>query len=115
MDNILEKDCEANVRALEQLKYDLNSTNSDSDVPNDDENSRDGLMAVDSSYIKEEYEARDDDYKDFADYKSRCDDINMETDIILPQADQGDMSKIYNKKKEKSKKELEEEEREKMQ
>lgn len=115
MDNILEKDCEANARALEQLKYDLSSANSDSDGPNDDENSRDGLISADNVYVKEEYDTREDDYKDFADYKSKCDEINMDTDIILPQADQGDASKMCCKKKEKSKKELEEEEREKMQ
>ncbi|KAK9712522.1 hTAFII28-like protein conserved region [Popillia japonica] len=98
MENILNKIEEsANIRALEQLQYDLNSANSDSDG-NEDEDSRDAVLAIEENVLK---------YDDSISER-------VDTDIILPEVSQH-VAHHREKKKERSKKELEEEEREKMQ
>ncbi|KAB0796973.1 hypothetical protein PPYR_11034 [Photinus pyralis] len=101
MDNILNKE----QGVLDQLEYDLNCSNYDSDQGDDD--SREMSLAIEEN-MKEEFDAEDTKVEFYQ---------KMETDIILPEASQlyhvgaGDVKK----KEVKTKKELEEEEREKMQ
>ncbi|KAK9712523.1 hTAFII28-like protein conserved region [Popillia japonica] len=105
MENILNKIEEsANIRALEQLQYDLNSANSDSDG-NEDEDSRDAVLAIEENVLK-----YDDSISERVGIKTEI----LDTDIILPEVSQH-VAHHREKKKERSKKELEEEEREKMQ
>jgi len=114
MENILNKEPEQN--ALEQLKYDLNSTNSDSDGAYEDDDSREAALAIEENILKDvmtkAYES-----KSSENYLSRIKTEKMDTtDIILPEASQTLLRQTDIKKKEiKSKKEMEEEEREKMQ
>ena len=114
MENILNRDViedSANARALEQLKYDLNSTNSDSDI-DDDEDSRDADLSTEENNRSAAHMRSDALGNDYG-IGNSVKQEPMDGEIILPQASQP-MNK--EKKKEiKSKKELEEEEREKMQ
>lgn len=99
MDNILEKS-----EVLDQLKYDLNGTNSDSDPQQDDDDFSNSQMHIkEETNIKREFDIGN--------------VTRMQTDLILPESLSSDTptSKAYHKKKERTKKELEEEEREKMQ
>lgn len=120
MENILNKIEEsANIRALEQLQYDLNSANSDSDG-NEDEDSRDAVLAIEENVLKydDSISERVGTFcSDNADITNNGKGIKTEildTDIILPEVSQH-VAHHREKKKERSKKELEEEEREKMQ
>ncbi|KAK4877407.1 hypothetical protein RN001_009913 [Aquatica leii] len=103
MENILNKD----QHVLEQLEYDLNCSNYDSDQGDDD--SAETALAIEESILKEE---KLEDSKDFL-HKIKIE--KMDTDFILPEASQSHYNQSDLKKKEKTKKELEEEEREKMQ
>lgn len=100
MDNILEKNSEVNLRDLDQLKYDLNSTNSDSEEPHEDEDY--SSISMKEDFVKQESKS----------YSMMC---KMETDLILPEVPITADAAKSGKKREKSKKEMEEEEREKMQ
>lgn len=118
MESILNKivsEDSANIRALEQLQYDLNSTNSDSDIGNDDEDSRDAALAIEENILKYE-DCNSEKVGTLSSDNATNSELKMDidTDIILPEASQN-ITIHREKKKEKSKKELEEEEREKMQ
>lgn len=125
MENILNKiepEDTANIRALEQLHYDLNSTNSDSDIGNDDEDSRDAALAIEENILKYDSNNSDKmgtlstDNMDIGINHSLIKHEHMDSDIILPEAFQSiTYHRDRDKKREKSKRELEEEEREKMQ
>lgn len=105
----------ANIRALEQLQYDLNSTNSDSDIGNDDEDSRDAALAIEENILKYEDCNSEKVGTLLSDNGTNSETkMDIDTDIILPEASQN-ITTHREKKKEKTKKELEEEEREKMQ
>ncbi|XP_018569795.1 transcription initiation factor TFIID subunit 11 isoform X2 [Anoplophora glabripennis] len=115
MEGILNKETDHNnIRALEHLKYELNSTNSDDEQMDDDEDSKDAVLAIEE--IKEEHLGHDDSFSiGVVDIKAE-DILDLGSDIILPQASQSLNSSLHRQKKElKSRKELEEEEREKMQ
>ncbi|CAH0547494.1 unnamed protein product [Brassicogethes aeneus] len=108
MDNIMVKD-EANERALEQLKYDLNSTNSDEDDEYND------IPMIDE--IKPDISDHD---LSFSSQESKNDEsMDLGHDLILPQASNSLASTSLPppkvKKEVKTKREIEEEEREKMQ
>ncbi|KAI4470671.1 transcription initiation factor tfiid subunit 11-related [Holotrichia oblita] len=122
MENILNKiesEESANIRALEQLQYDLNSANSDSEG-NEDEDSRDAVLAIEENILK--YDDSNSERvgtfcSDNADISNNGNEIKneiLDTDIILPEVSQH-IAHHPEKKRERSKKELEEEEREKMQ
>ncbi|KRT84374.1 hypothetical protein AMK59_883 [Oryctes borbonicus] len=121
MENILNKiesEDSANIRALEQLQYDLNSANSDSDIGNEDEDSHDAALAIEENILKyddsnsEKLGTLSADNHDISSGNELKTDI-LET-IILPEISQS-ITHHRERKKEKSKKELEEEERERMQ
>lgn len=95
MDNILEKDS----KILERFNYDLNNMNPDSDIAHDDYFSRN------ENVVKQE---------NLDDIKDEKFDIKMDTDLILPETVTTEQPKST-KKKERTKREIEEEEREKMQ
>jgi len=111
MEHILNKD----QSALEQLKYDLNSANSDSDGGYDDDDSRDAALAIEENIMRNE------GAKSYGkvpeNYSSLIKSEKMDTsDIILPEASQILQRQSSLLRKElKSKREMEEEEREKMQ
>ncbi|KAJ8929361.1 hypothetical protein NQ314_017965 [Rhamnusium bicolor] len=89
MENILSKETDHNnIRALEQLKYDLNSTNSDDEHMDDDEDSKEAL-AIEENILKEETNGGSDFTfpTDIVDIKQE-DILDLESDIILPQASQ---------------------------
>lgn len=113
MEEILDKETDHNnIRALEHLKYELNSTNSDDDQMEDDEDSKDAVLAIEENILRD---GNDDFSTGVVDIKAE-DILDLGSDIILPQASQCQNSNIQRQKKElKSRKELEEEEREKMQ
>lgn len=93
MEHILNKES-----ALEQLKYDLSVDNSDSE----DEDAKEAALAIEENILREELERS---------IKSE----RMDSDIILPEASQSIHRQDPKKKEIKTKKEMEEEEREKMQ
>lgn len=103
MDNILHKEMKEHV--LQQLKYDLNSTNSDSDTAHDDDD--------DNGQIKEKLIKVEPDMN-IHNFDITKTSNSLVSDLILPEAVLADPPK-QGKKRERSKKELEEEEREKMQ
>ncbi|KAF2881104.1 hypothetical protein ILUMI_25070 [Ignelater luminosus] len=107
MENILNKDA----HVLEQLKYDLNNTNSDSDGGYEDDDSTEAALAIEENILKDEFvrSKRTDHF--LPPIKSE----KIDTDIILPEASQSLAKQNEIRKREKSKKEMEEEEREKMQ
>lgn len=117
MEEILDKETDHNnIRALEHLKYELNSTNSDDEHMEDDEDSKDAVLAIEENILKEESSMGNDDFSTgVVDIKAE-DILDLGSDIILPQASQSHNFIIQKQRKEaKSRKELEEEEREKMQ
>ncbi|XP_022919901.1 transcription initiation factor TFIID subunit 11 [Onthophagus taurus] len=96
------------LKAINQLKYDLNSTNSDSDYDDDShENS--------SSAMEETKYSTKTNFESFYDDPNIIKEEYMVTDIILPEIGQSSNLIMKERKKEKTKKEIEEEEREKMQ
>lgn len=118
MEDILDKESDHNnIRALEQLKYELNSTNSDDEHMDDDEDSKDAVLAIEENIIKEEVNVGSDDGFSMGVVDIKAEDIlDLGSDIILPQASQSLNSNLQKQRKElKSRRELEEEEREKMQ
>lgn len=105
MDQILNKPNTSNI------KYELNATNSDSDGGYDDDDSRELALAIEENIVKQESSYNPSETGSL--HTSLTKDI-MDTDIILPQAAQN--SKLADRRKEmKTRRELEEEEREKMQ
>lgn len=134
MDDILHKTSESETsqtQAIDQLREDLNSTNSDSDINDDDDDSRDAAMALEENLkraeidalnsskpedipidiVKHEIDLKDDDVKD-----EPYVDVCFDDDMMLPEIPALPMSKSYKKVKDtRTKKEIEEEEREKMQ
>lgn len=99
--------------SFDHVKDELNAmNNSDSDGGYDDmeDDSRELALAI------EENLGKPDSHNRMSDDMS-CLSMGMDTDIILPEASQNSINKQAEKKKElvKSKRELEEEEREKMQ
>ncbi|XP_044754284.1 transcription initiation factor TFIID subunit 11 [Coccinella septempunctata] len=107
MENILDKPDANNIRALEQLKYDLGVENSESE----DEQSRDMCTEYDESSLQREPQDHDLIFDNSINMKEE--EIDLGADFILPEVSQ---YTVQTKKKEKkSKRELEEEEREKMQ
>ncbi|XP_017781100.1 PREDICTED: transcription initiation factor TFIID subunit 11 isoform X2 [Nicrophorus vespilloides] len=112
MENILKKDSDMDVdpKVLEQLKDDLNSTNSDSEL--DDEDSRDAALAIEENMLK------DDDCElnlSFSDeMKMDIKDEPFDPEMLLQDVPPI-MSSNSKKKDTRTKKEIEEEEREKMQ
>lgn len=108
MENILNKDA----HVLEQLKYDLNNANSDSDGGYEDDDSTEAALAIEENILKDEMIKNKRTEHFLPPIKSE----KMDTDIILPEASLQILAKQNEiRKKEKSKKEMEEEEREKMQ
>lgn len=123
------EESESHDKALDQLKYDLNSTNSDSD--NYDEDSRDAALAIEENMLKQETEHKDDSgstsdmntsfseeirpeiKEEHSDIMTQLDLSNLDTSVESITQKAGGSSP--SKKDQKSKKELEEEEREKMQ
>ncbi|XP_017781099.1 PREDICTED: transcription initiation factor TFIID subunit 11 isoform X1 [Nicrophorus vespilloides] len=111
MENILKKDSDMDVdpKVLEQLKDDLNSTNSDSEL--DDEDSRDAALAIEENMLK------DDDCElnlSFSDeMKMDIKDEPFDPEMLLQDVPPI-MSSNSKKKDTRTKKEIEEEEREKM-
>lgn len=100
-----------NESGLDDVKDVLNSTNSDSDVMEDDEDSRDAALKIEENIKKE------DSKMDLGISFPEVSNVKLETsdfhvDLSLPQPPQNPPHK---KKETKSKKEIEEEEREKMQ
>ncbi|XP_045464237.1 transcription initiation factor TFIID subunit 11 [Harmonia axyridis] len=106
MENILDKPDANNIRALEQLKYDLGVENSESE----DEHSRDICMEYEGSSLMKDQQEHELIFNDSMVMKEE--EMDLETDFILPEVSQYTQPK---KKEKKSKKEIEEEEREKMQ
>lgn len=104
MENILDKPDANNIRALEQLKYDLGVENSESE----DEHSGDQCNDYDEVSMQTEQE------QDllFNDSMKVKEEMYLGNDFILPEVSQYTQPR---KKEKKSKKEIEEEEREKMQ
>lgn len=104
--DILVKD-EMNERALEHLKYELNGGHSDDedDYMSTNEEVKPEIFDHDLSFSSQESKGDKDE------------NLDLSNDIILPQIStaSGSQSPVKPKKEIKSKKELEEEEREKMQ
>ncbi|KAF5278998.1 hypothetical protein FQA39_LY05676 [Lamprigera yunnana] len=96
MENILNKE----QGTLEQLEYDLNCSNYDSDQGDD------CTLTLEEDILKEDTKF---------DYLDRIKKEKLDTDIILPEVSQSGHIQSDMRKKEKTKKEVEEEEREKMQ
>lgn len=102
---------DTNESALDDVKDVLNSTNSDSDVMEDDEDSRDAALKIEENIIKDDIKMDlDISFPDVSNIKTELSDFHA--DLSLPQPPQVRPEK---KKESKSKKEIEEEEREKMQ
>ncbi|KAJ8939107.1 hypothetical protein NQ318_005927 [Aromia moschata] len=118
MDDILSKEADHNnIRALEHLKYDLNSANFEDEHmeedDDDDEESKYIPISIEHHSIKRElnHDSSLDFSNDIVNIKQE-DILDLESDIILPQASQSQNSNPPKHKKEsKSKRELEEEER----
>lgn len=136
MDNILSKNDNDNYFSGDQddvkseNKYDLNTSQSDSDIMDDDEDSRDAALAIEENLLKESDEQRSQSespeksvkFSDEIDIKPdiKNEPFSLDGDIILPEISTSSKQMLTydhrDKKKEtKSRKELEEEEREKMQ
>ncbi|RZC32194.1 hypothetical protein BDFB_002342 [Asbolus verrucosus] len=117
MDNIFNKPPEPNNKALDQLKYDLNGTNSDSDAMDEDDDSRDVALAIEENIKQEQQQIIQENtniYQITSEIHIKDENPYLESDIIMPEASQNNATPV--KKKEiKTRKEMEEEEREKMQ
>ncbi|KAJ8975176.1 hypothetical protein NQ317_011079 [Molorchus minor] len=115
MEEILNKETDHNnIRALEHLKYNLNVSSYEEERMDADDDSREASLAIEES-IKVEVNDDINFSTDIVDIKQE-DIMDLESDIILPQASQSQNSNPPKQKKEsKSRRELEEEEREKMQ
>lgn len=118
MDNILKNsdDIEANARALEQLKYDLNTGNSDSDGNDDIEEA--AALALEENMMKDDISIDDQDSFSLTSLTTiKPDKIVFNTDINLPEPPLHlvNSGRPEKKKDIKTKKEIEEEERERMQ
>ncbi|CAH1119589.1 unnamed protein product [Phaedon cochleariae] len=116
MEDIFDKS-DNNIRG--QFSYDLNSTNSDDDhiIMDDDEDSREAGLAIEENIHKDEHMSSEAHYPCETVEIKQEDILDLGTDdIILPQASQSNYIHPPKPRREvKSRKELEEEEREKMQ
>lgn len=102
---------ETNDSGLEDTKDVLTGTNSDSDVVEEDEDSRDAALKIEENILKDDTKMDlDISFPDVS--KVKTETHNFHIDLNLPQPAHNSSEK---RKESKSKKELEEEEREKMQ
>ncbi|XP_030765649.1 transcription initiation factor TFIID subunit 11 [Sitophilus oryzae] len=113
MDDILDKEIDHNnIRALDNLKYDYSSTHSE------DEEDFDIVTEEISIKSENDVDMNGSDVIIKSEMKEKS--LDLSTDIIMPEASNSSLSNSFNlitkpKKDVKSKRELEEEEREKMQ
>lgn len=101
---------DTNESGLDDAKDVLNSTNYDSDVIEEDEDSRDAALKIEENIKEDTKMDLDISFPEVSNIKIETNDFHV--DLSLPQPPQNPPQK---KKETKSKKEMEEEEREKMQ
>lgn len=116
MENILKRDPDLDHGEFEELRYDLNSSMSEyenMEIEEDLQNT--SSVSVENSHIQKEIKKESHDSIDILNIKKEH-VLDFSSEIILPQASQSQTVNPPKSKKEvKSKRELEEEEREKMQ
>lgn len=115
MEQILHKSDNPDIVNLENVKYELGDTNSLRHLEDDD--SRDVSMELEEELFKDDpLESNDMHFPNYGTELKQETKLDLETDIIFPQASHSySISTPKAKKEVKSKRELEEEEREKMQ
>lgn len=102
---------DVNESGLDDVKDALNSTNSDSDAIDEDEDSRDAALKIEENILREDTKMDlDISFPDVSNVKLEPTDFHV--DLSLPQPPQ---NAAHKRKEAKSKREIEEEEREKMQ
>lgn len=114
MDNILKRESDLDQNQYEELKYDFNTSMSDDNMEIDEDVRSSSSISINNSLMKQESNV--DIHKlDIASIK-RESLLDFSSEIILPQASQSPhMIPTKLKKEVKSRREIEEEEREKMQ